>query len=127
MPQPLSLTDFLQRPLAAVDRDFTPEAVLALLPRTLAAPEQAAYTLDTVDFLYTLPERPAHEWISQALFEALPKRPDLPPQTLDLWEDEWFKEDLFGLGTLVQEIKPPLPFIPFYEWGDTPDWLHILK
>jgi len=127
MPQPLRLADFLQQPMAVVDRDFTPETVLALLPRTLAAPEQAAYTLDTVAFLYSLPTRPAYEWISQALDEAMPTRPIMPPQTLEMWEKDWFRQDLFGLGTLAKKIKPPLPFIPFYEWGDTPDWLHILK
>lgn len=127
IPQPLSLADFWQQPIATVDRDFTPEAVLDLLPRTLAAPEQAAYTLDTVAFLYSLPERPAHEWIAQALNEAVPQSPALPPQTLEQWEQDWFEDDWFGLGELVESIKPPLPFVPFYEWGDTPDWLHILK
>jgi YD repeat-containing protein len=127
MPQPLTLVDFWQQPMAAVDRQFTPESVLDLLPRTLAAPDQAAYTLDTVAFLYSLPERPAYKWISDALTNAMPQRPDLPPQTLSQWEEDWFREDLFGLGELAKKIKPPQPFIPFYEWGDTPDWLHILK
>jgi len=121
------LSSLLQTPISPVRRDATPDTILVLLPRTLAAPEQAAYTLDTVAFLDSLPKRPAHQWIQEALTQALPAHPDLPPQTLEMWEKTWFTSDLFGLGALSQQMKPPFPFVPFYEWGGTPDQLNILK
>jgi hypothetical protein len=98
--------------------------VLDLLPRTLVSPELAAYTLDEIDILYSLPNRPAHVWISDALDQALPNTPDLPPQTIEMWEQDWFTNDVFSLTDLTQTLKPALPFIPFYEWVDNPDWLH---
>jgi hypothetical protein len=127
MPQTLDLSLLLERPVPPVDRGFTPESVFDLLPRTLVSPELAAYTLDEIDLLYSLPNRPAHVWISEALNRALPAMPNLPPETLDMWEEDWFTEDLFGLSESLRLLNPPLPFIPFYEWGDNPDWLHILR
>lgn len=91
--------------------DATPADVMAHLPQIFST-----YPIDSLavlDFTSSLTQAPLVEprtWIDDALAQALPTCLEAPlAPTVDLWRQQWFTEDTFGIASILSRRYPALP------------------
>ncbi len=121
-PTPLLMQTWQHRPVSA---PITADAVLEWLPTPLAHPQYGASALDFADLLADMWRMTNMDWVDERLEAHLPRIPDLPPLTLDDWRDTAFRDDILDPLAGYGAVLPPLPDMPRYPWGNSPDWLGV--
>jgi YD repeat-containing protein len=126
----LRLTDSQQWRPQTLNLDnlwLNPEPNLSYSPQTwtwllspLRQPDMALQTLNAVDMITTMPDHNAVWWIDRSLESALPAIPDLPPNSLAEWREQWFDTDVLGTQAVMDAAWPLLeyPSIPAYHFGN---------
>ncbi len=110
-------------PRFSVDR--TPAALLQHLPRPLGGYRSAESVIGLVETLDQLPFMTGEDWLQQALDDALPTPPDLPPADAAAYRDQWFTDDTLGIATTLSRRWPvkPAPKVLDYGLGVNFGWL----
>jgi hypothetical protein len=106
----------------------TPDAIAEWLPRPLHRAEYTAHDLDLVMWMQSAYTQSGAQWVETLLTETLPAAPDLPPQTMQVWLDQWFTSDTWGIQEQATApwAVPALPNPPLYSFGNNPDWIYPL-
>lgn len=78
-----------------------PGDILAWLPQTLNAPAEGMAALDFVAEIHDLARVTANERVTHLRNASLPTAVQLPPENPDVWLNNWFSHDTFGLNQQI--------------------------
>lgn len=92
------------------------------LPQRLSRPMDAAFVIDAVLALSTMPAQRGVDWLLAALHTATPQAPTLPPEDMQTYLRAWLSDDTLGLAQQLGVLAPALPPIPMptYTLGPNP-------